>query len=284
MSDLSWLSRIEYPFKAHYFDIEAGRMHYVDEGSGPPVVMVHGTPTWSFLYRHLIKELMVDHRCLAPDLPGFGLSDRDPAAVYTPELQAVRFADWVQALGLPPFTLVVHDIGGPIALHYALAHPGQVQRIVVANSWLGSLASERHIVWAARLSASRWGRWLVARWFMPSALGRKLSRSLHRHYTMPLPVWRTRDHAHHLIEASAWFDQGWQQRRALAQIPALVVWGMKDTWLRPHLLDRWQQVFDQPKIVRLPRAGHFVQEEAVEAYGRHIRDFLLETTLSPNPG
>ena len=76
MTDLSWLNRDEYPFASHYFQTAAGRLHYVDEGQGAPIVMVHGNPTWSFLYRHLIKQLRTDYRCVAVDHLGFGLSDK----------------------------------------------------------------------------------------------------------------------------------------------------------------------------------------------------------------
>ena len=72
----SWLDRSEYPFEPRYVDLPLGKMHYVDEGPGDPILFVHGTPTWSFDYRHLIKALSPHARCIAPDLLGFGLSDR----------------------------------------------------------------------------------------------------------------------------------------------------------------------------------------------------------------
>ena len=83
-----WLDRREYPFESRRVEVDGGRLHYVDEGQGPPVVMVHGTPTWSFLYRHLIKALRERYRCLAPDHLGFGLSDRPPGWSYRPEAHA----------------------------------------------------------------------------------------------------------------------------------------------------------------------------------------------------
>jgi haloalkane dehalogenase len=78
MRTAEWLDRDEYPFESRYFDLEMGRMHHVDEGSGEPIVMVHGNPTWSYLYRHLIKQLSPDYRCVAMDHIGFGLSEKPP--------------------------------------------------------------------------------------------------------------------------------------------------------------------------------------------------------------
>jgi haloalkane dehalogenase len=84
MSDTDWIGRQEYPFTSHFFDVPAGRLHYVDEGSGPPIVMVHGNPTWSYLYRHLIKRLRAEYRCVALDHLGFGLSGKSRNWSYLP--------------------------------------------------------------------------------------------------------------------------------------------------------------------------------------------------------
>jgi haloalkane dehalogenase len=96
-------------------DLPAGRMHYVDEGHGAPIVFVHGTPTWSYEWRHVVRALARTHRCIAPDHLGFGLSDRPRNFPYTPEAHAESFAAFITRLNPPPFTLVVHDFGGPIA-------------------------------------------------------------------------------------------------------------------------------------------------------------------------
>ena len=83
-----WLDRTEYPFRPHHFHAPAGRMHYVDEGKGEVILFVHGNPSWSFLYRHLIKALSRTHRCVAPDNLGFGLSDKPADADYTPRFHS----------------------------------------------------------------------------------------------------------------------------------------------------------------------------------------------------
>jgi haloalkane dehalogenase len=108
-----WVDRKAYPFEPRWLDVGEGRLHYVDEGVGPTILFVHGTPTWSFEYRHLIGGLKAKHRCVAVDHLGFGLSERPAGSAYTPEAHAHRLRAFVDKLGLNGFTLVVHDFGAP---------------------------------------------------------------------------------------------------------------------------------------------------------------------------
>src|SRR5262249_20412588 len=133
MHNTDWIDRTEYPFTSRYLDLDAGRMHYVDEGEGHPIVMVHGTPDWSFLYRHLIKPLSVGYRCIAPDHLGFGLSDKPIGWGYRPADHARNLRALIDHLGLERYTLVVHDFGGPIGLACAIERPEQVERLVISN-------------------------------------------------------------------------------------------------------------------------------------------------------
>ena len=131
MSTATAVDRSAYPFASHWATVPAGRLHYLDEGSGPPLVLVHGTPSWSFEWRQLIRGLSRDYRCLAPDHLGFGLSDRPREFAYTPEAHAENFQRFVNQVAPGPFTLVVHDFGGPIALPFCLRQPQQVTRLIV---------------------------------------------------------------------------------------------------------------------------------------------------------
>jgi pimeloyl-ACP methyl ester carboxylesterase len=108
----SWLDRQQYPFTPRITNLSAGGLHYVEEGTGDPILFVHGTPTWSFEFRHLIKALSPYGRCIAPDHLGFGLSERPPAFPYTPEAHAAMLEEFVDRLELDRITLVVHDFGG----------------------------------------------------------------------------------------------------------------------------------------------------------------------------
>ena len=125
------MSDADYPFTSRYVALSSGRMHYVDEGAGDVVLFVHGTPTWSFEYRHLIKAFRASHRCIAPDHLGFGLSERPANFPYTPEAHATALEEFAGKLGLDRFTLVVHDFGGPVGLPLCLRHPDRVVRLVL---------------------------------------------------------------------------------------------------------------------------------------------------------
>jgi len=111
-----WLDTKEYPFSSNYLETQWGKIHYLDEGKGETILFVHGTPTWSFLYRNYIKELSKNYRCIALDHLGFGLSDKPKNFPGTPQLHSENLKALIDALQLKDITLVVHDFGGPIGL------------------------------------------------------------------------------------------------------------------------------------------------------------------------
>ncbi|MEO5617582.1 MAG: alpha/beta fold hydrolase [Candidatus Eisenbacteria bacterium] len=261
-------------FESRWLDVSAGRMHYVDEGAGEPVLFVHGTPTWSFDWRHLIAALAGRWRCIAPDLLGFGFSERPRDFAYTPEAHTAALAEFVERLKLPRFTLVVHDFGGPIALPLALRDASPVQRLVVINTWMWSFAGDRFIERGARVAASPLGgflyRWanLSLRVITPSAYGdrRKLTPEIHRALLDRFPdrwsrgavLWAL---ARSLLGSSAYYDSLWQKRARLADRPALIVWGMRDSAFRPNQLARWREALPHARVVELADSGHWPHEE-----------------------
>ena len=288
MSGREWVDGNLYPFESKYLDVGVGRMHYVDEGSGPPVLMVHGTPTWSFLYRSLIRDLSRDHRVIAPDHLGFGLSDRPHEFGYRPEDHARVLERFIEQLGLRDITLIVHDFGGPIGLSYAERHPGNVRAVVLFNTWMWSLAgssAER----IARVMGSGFGRFLYTRlnisprMIVPAAFGdrTRLTKTVHRHYIDAFPTPASRYpawvFAREVLGSSAWYDSLWQARGALAQHPALFVWGTKDPAFG-DALPRWKESFPSAQVVELADVGHFVQEEAPEQVTSANRAFLADIT------
>jgi haloalkane dehalogenase len=262
-----WLDRAEYPFESRWVDVGVGRAHYIDEGKGPPVVMVHGTPTWSFLYRHLVKALRDRYRCIAPDHLGFGLSDRRTGWSYRPEDQARRLARVIDTLGLEDFTLVVHDFGGPIGLAYALAHPERVRRLVLFNTWMWSVADDRRLRWVGRLLGGTFGRVLYEQFAFPvrvllrrSIVDRsRYTPAVERHYLAALDGHATWIYARELLRSSAWYDSLWQRRSRLAAIPALLPWGMRDPAFGASL-PRWLEVFERAQVLELD-CGHAPPEE-----------------------
>jgi len=266
----AWLDPRAYPFISRTVEIEGARVHYVDEGEGPTVLFVHGVPTWSFVWRHLIVGLRERYRCVALDLPGFGLSDKPAGDAYYPEAQATRLAAFVDALRLKDYALAVHDFGGPIGLSVALERPDAVRQLVLFNTWMWSLAGEPRYARVGRLLSSALGRLLYERLgvsvnvvWRHAVRDRRYTRAVHRHYAAPLagPAARhaTWIYARELLGSSAWYDALWARRERLARIPALLVWGARDPAFAT-CLPRWRSLFYRAQVVELADAGHAPQE------------------------
>jgi haloalkane dehalogenase len=270
-----WLDRRAWPWAPRSLDLSEGRIHYVDEGSGAPVVLVHGTPTWSFEWRHVIAGLLGRARIIALDHLGFGLSERPRGAGYRPEDHARRFAQWVdRVLPLDRFHLAVHDFGGPIALDWALDHADQLLSITVLNSWMWSFEDDPRMARGARLIGSGVGRLLYRylnvsqRLVMPSAYGdrQKLTRDIHRQYLSVFPDAESRERvlfvlARSLLGSSRFFDTLWERRARLAGVPIELVWGMRDSALPPYILQRWQRAMPHAHTTAIAGAGHWPHEE-----------------------
>ncbi|MEO0565125.1 MAG: alpha/beta fold hydrolase, partial [Chloroflexota bacterium] len=220
-SNPSWLDTTAYPFTPKTFTAPDGRMSYVDEGEGDVIVMVHGTPTWSFLYRHLIRDLSAGYRVIAPDNLGFGLSEHPDGYSYRPQDQARNLTALIDSLNLPAFTLVVHDFGGPIGLSYAVERPEQIKRLVLLNTWMWSLADDREKVMVGRMLGSPLGGFLYRRFgfsanvILPSAYGdkAKLTPEIHAQYKAPLATPAEREstfaYARALMDSADWYDGLW---------------------------------------------------------------------------
>jgi haloalkane dehalogenase len=283
--DDGWIDRAEYPFATQYADLPGGRMHYVDEGDGPVLLMVHGTPTWSFLYRHLIKGLSPYFRCIAPDNIGFGLSERPaPYTLRTPD-HAHNLQLLVDHLGLRDITLVVHDFGGPIGLSYAIDHPANVRAFVIANTWLWSFPTGTAQHRTLRLLDSAFGRWLYQRtpfefgMLMPSVWGDKsrLTPAVRKQYAGAFPTPSSRQplfrFAQETLQRAAWYDELWARRERIADKPALLAWGRKDPIFGAEL-GRWKSLFPHAETVEYRDVGHFVPDERGPELAPVVKEWL----------
>jgi len=306
MTDTDWIDRNEYPFASHYFQTPAGRLHYVDEGSGEVVVMLHGNPAWSFLYRKLIKRLSsngqarfphpnplperegIGFRCIAPDHIGFGLSDKPSDWSYLPEEHAKNLESLIGHLGLKDITLVVGDWGGPIGMQYAATHTENVKRLIVMNTWAWPVDKDFHYVAFSAFMGGPVGRFLIKHFnffvtsFMRVVFGdkSKLGEHAHRHYKDALPTALSRKGCYvfpkQIIASTPWLGQLWSKMGELKDKPTLFVWGMKDVAFREKELKRWQQVLPNSLTLRLNTVGHFVPEEAPEELAEAVTAFLAE--------
>jgi len=269
-----------YPFGSHWFASTAGRMHYVDEGAGPPILFLHGNPTWSFLYRKVITALRGSFRCVAVDLLGFGLSERPEAYGYTAQEHARTVGELVDHLGLDGFVMMGHDWGGPVGLAVAVARSERVRGVVLGDTWF----------WPADFRMAAFSRVMSAPWprrqllernifverVIPLGTARRLTPAEMDHYRRVQPSSGARrgvaELPRELLAAGPLLRRlATEVPAALGDRPALLVWGKNDLAFRPgRLLPRMQSAFADSVTVVLPHARHFIQEDAPEEIARAV--------------
>ena len=285
-----WLSDAMYPFESRFFTAPSGhRMHFVDEGEGEPIVFVHGNPTWSFEFRHLIEGLRSGFRCVALDHVGFGLSSRsDRSEDHHPKSHAARFASLMDHLDLQDLTLVMEDWGGPIGLDFARQQPERVKRLVIGNTWCWPVRDEFHFIWFSFFMSSWIGQYLLKRrnffvnTLMPMAVGDRsvLTPEIMAHYRNALPSPDARAMAAfpgHIVGASDWLAAIWRERAAFADKPALIAWGHRDIAFRRKEFDRWKSELSDIEVHEFTDYGHYLTEEASEHLVSALRAFMHRT-------
>ena len=284
----AWVSDELFPFESRFVETAGGHvMHYVDEGSGDPIVFVHGNPAWSFEYRRLIGGLRPDFRCVAADHIGFGLSSRSSRREdHHPAAHAERFGALIAGLGLRDVTLFVNDWGGPIGLDFARRHPDLVRRLVISNTWCWPVNRDPYYWIFSRMMASPLGQYLIKRrnYFvngvMTRAVGNQeaLTPEVMAHYrnALPGPAERAANAAfpRYIVGATRWLREIWDDRAAFCAKPALVVWGSKDIAFRAKELDRWRSELADCEVHEFAECGHFLAEEAPERVLPLLRAFV----------
>ena len=286
--DVPWIDAEAYPFASHFLEVDGGKMHFVDEGpqNADPIVFVHGTPTWSFLYRQIIKDLRSENRCIAFDHIGFGLSSK-PAPEdfgYTPRDHSRNLVLLLDELDLKNVTLVVHDLGGPIGMGAALARPERIARIVVVNSFSWSLADNEDVQTIDSLLQSSLGEWLYLKrnispeFLLPGAFSEdyELSEEILRHYTHPFADETTRygllQIGRGLLGSSQWYQELWSQQESLEGKIQLLVFGLDDEFFGREAFEKWKARFPNARAIGLEGVGHFPQEEAPLELTRALRE------------
>ena len=275
-----------FPFENHFLKTKAGAdVHYVDEGQGVVVLMLHGNPTWSFLYRKMIVRMSRHFRCIAPDYPGFGLSTAPEGYDFLPRTHSEVLADVVEGLGLKDFILVMQDWGGPIGLSLAERFPERVRGMVIGNTWGWPLKG--------RL------RFEAFSWLMGGPIGRAMAHSFNgvwRFFMQEGFVNRPSDRALAMYEApfrdkmnrrqTVIFPRQLVQARAfeaavesglgkLAEKPVLFLWGTKDFAFQQPELERFKSHFPNHIHHRL-EASHFWPDEQGEAASAYIIDWARQ--------
>jgi haloalkane dehalogenase len=276
--------RTLFPFESRWFDASVGRVHYIDEGSGAPILFCHGNPTWSFLYRDIIRELRGEFRCIAIDYPGFGLSDRPAGYGYTIEEHAGVTGELVDHLGLDGFITMGQDWGGPVSLAVATARASRVAGVVLGNTWFWPSTLPFRVFSRVMGSGPMQRRILQDNFFveriMPFSSARTLTELEREHYRQAQPTAEARKGVavmpRQIIDARPLLERLEREVPAtLGAKPALIVWGMRDVAFRPNLIGRMQRAFADVVVVRLPNAKHYIQEDApLEIVGAIRRRFL----------
>ena len=284
-----------YPFKSNYLYLpaEGQRLHYVDEGPAPgapqgePILCVHGNPTWSFFYRALVQHFKDKHRVVVPDHLGMGLSDKPQDYDYTLENHIFNLETLVDKLGLPPFTLVVHDWGGPIGLGYAVRHPERIKRVMIMNT--AAFRSKR-MPWTIRLArVPFWGALLVRGFnaFVRGALrvcaSNPLSPAVRAGYLAPYDSWAHRvavlrfvcdvplSPSHPSYKTLVEVEQGLLR---LSRAPKMLVWGAQDHVFGRDFLARWQSIYPDAEARSIETANHYLLEDAPQVVIQALEELL----------
>lgn len=269
-----------YPFTSHWFDSPHGRMHYLDEGTGTPLLLCHGNPTWSFLYRGIITRLRDRFRCIAPDYLGFGLSDRPSGFGYTIEEHAAVVGALVDHLRLDGYLSMGQDWGGPLSVAVNVARADRLRGIVLGNTWFWP-ADNRMSLFSIMMSSPVMQWAILKRNFfvervIPLVTAHKPSAAVMAQYRGVQPSPEARVGVAVMprqIRAARPLLERLEREvpDTLGSKPALLVWGMKDRGLdAKRTLPRIRAAFADHVLVELHGANHFIQEDAPDAIAKAI--------------
>jgi len=278
-----WLPHELYPFQSRFLQLDQTRMHYVDEGSGPTLLLLHGNPTWSFLYRAIIKGLRSDFRCVAVDYPGFGLSVASPGYGFTPAEHADVVEKLVQQLDLTAVTMMVQDWGGPIGFAVATRNPERFTRFVIGNTWAWPKDDLGTQIFS-RVLGGPLGGYLIQRrnFFVERILPRGVRRTrlpdaVMNAYRAPFPTPESRLPIHvfprEILGSRSFLAGVASGLPQLADRPALLCWATKDFAFHDSERKRWEELFPNHRTVLLEGAGHYLQEDAAPEIITSVREF-----------
>ena len=286
-----------WPYEPRWFETPGGRMHYVDEGprEGRPVVLVHGNPTWGFLYRNFIGPLTrAGHRAIVPDHLGFGRSDKpDDPELYRIPGHVRRLDALLESLDLRGAVVVVQDWGGPIGLSWAVAHPERVSGLFILDTFAGP--GQSIPVPLQLFRAPGVGEALVKGldMFVRGFLFRggvvhheRLTEDVRRAYLAPHPTWSSRtgelvfpreipaSDSGPVAELITALNRGIE--REFRSKPARIMWAMRDPAFTPAVLREWRKTLPDAPVTQIDDASHYLQEDAHERIVPQLLSFLAE--------
>lgn len=293
-----------YPFKSNYAKVNGFCYHYVDEGKGDPVVMVHGNPTWSFYYRELIKALSPNYRCIAPDHIGCGLSEKpsEDRFDYTIGSHIENLEEFLDKMGLEKdVTMVVHDWGGPIGLSVAVRRPERISRLIFLNTGGFPIPRGKKLPW--QLSFVRnfpllpkimiRGFNAFAHYATKLSTVRPMSMEAASGLKAPYNSWADRVATYRFVKEIpvSTSEQNYKILKRLdsglkvfKDTPTLVCWGEKDFVFDMEILDAFKRKLPDAEYHTFPKGGHYVLEDEAKAIVKLTKKFLAKHPLKEGAG
>jgi len=279
----------DYPFASNFLNINSHRLHYLDVGQGPAIVMVHGNPTWSFYYRNLVASLQTRHRVIAYDHMGCGLSDKPGDYPYCLDRHIENFERLLDHLEIGRFSLVVHDWGGAIGFGGALKRPESIDRVVVMNT--AAFLSSR-IPLRIRLCRTPVLGQVIVRFFngfaWPAqfmAVEKRMAPEIAAAYLAPYDSWRNRVAIHRFVEDIP-MNENHKSYHTLLEIekrlpilarrniPFLILWGGKDFCFNDHFYREWEKRFPAAEKHYFSDGGHYILEDKFEDIEPVVQSFF----------
>lgn len=279
--------KTEYPFKSHFLKIDdKNQMHYIDEGDGEVILMMHGNPTWSFFYRNLIKDLSKNHRVIVPDHIGCGLSSKNEDYDYALKNHIQNVQTLIDSLGIKTFSLIVHDWGGAIGMGLATNNVAKVKSIVAMNT--AAFTSDEI---PARINILRnpIGEFVIRSFnafaypatFM--AVNHKMKDVVKKGFLLPYSNYSTRIATAKFVRDIP-MSKDHQTYPVLKKIedqlselkcPVLLLWGEKDFCFTMNFYRRWLDFFPNALHKSYPNAGHYLIEDEYQDVKNQIEKFIL---------
>ena len=279
-----------YPFKSNFFNLDEHRLHYLDEGEGPVLVMLHGNPTWSFYYRNLVKYFSKTHRVIVPDHMGCGFSDKPQDYKYRLKNHVKNLSHLLNNhLKIEKFDLIVHDWGGPIGLGYCADNPEKVGKIVAFNTTCNLCADYPKRIKLCTMPLL--GTFLIRGLnffslggsYMASTVAGRMDNGVREGYVKPYNNWANRIANWAFVQdipfskSHPTYQTGQEIMAKLAPIykkDVMVIWGKKDFCFDDVFLEDWKKNFPDAEVHEFAESGHYVVEDATEKIIPLVEKFL----------
>lgn len=271
-------------------------IHYIDEGQGPAILFCHGNPTWSLLYSGIIQRLRKKFRCIAIDYPGFGMSDKPDidSYGYTPKEHSAILLDIVEAMGLDKFHIFVQDWGGPIGLGMAEKIPNKIDKMIIGNTWAWPHKQGTQMYIKSKEFSEKMGgpqakdRIMQKNSFLKLTIGMltagikkrnpELKDELKAAYLAPFPTPRSRlptwVFPEQIMGARNFLTEVGDNLGVLTKKECLLFWGKKDIVFPESILEQWKEKLENYRLIELPNANHFFQEDEPELIAKAMEEFL----------